>query len=232
MKVAILDDEKVFLESFKEKLWEHEHFKKAELNIYTDSKKFLDDFFKEGFDVVFLDVEMPGISGIEIGKTICEKSRQTVIAFVSSYPEYALDAFDCDAVGYIIKGENEFLKNKLDKVYKKYLRRNKTFVLETGKGNVNMLLTDIFYIEYFRKYCIYHTATGDYSVRRTLKNVLDELSEFGFYQVYRCFVVNLQKIKEIRKTEIILQNNVKLTVSRGIYTEIVDAYATYMAGVV
>ena len=93
------------------------------------------------------------------------------------------------------------------------------------------MLKDIKYIEYFRKYCIYHTEAGEFSVRQTLANALLELNDFGFYQIYRCYIVNLKKIKEIRKNEVILSDDTKLTISRGSYSDIVNAYATYTVGV-
>lgn len=230
MKIAILDDEKFFLEKFYNILKKHENFKTAEINLYQSGTELLEAFEKENHDIVFLDVEMPEISGIEVGEKIRRISDKTVIAFVSGYPQYALDAFDCEAVSYILKDEDEFFDEKLRKVYKKYVRHNSRIILETGKSTVSLFLKDIKYVEYFRKYCIYHTESGDYSVRQTLLNALSELNDLGFYQIYRCYIVNLKKIREIRKNEVVLTDNTKLTVSRGSYSDIVNAYATYMDG--
>lgn len=231
MKVAVLDDEKFFLDKFYNLLKDHENFKTAEINLYQSGKKLLSDYKKELFDIVFLDVEMPEISGIEIGEKIREISKSTVVAFVSSYPKYALDAFDCEAASYILKGENGFFDEKLKKVYKKYLRQNRFILLETATGITKVFLKDIKYIEYSKKYCIYHTETGNYSVRQALSTALSELNDFGFYQVYRSYVVNLNKIKEIQRDRVVLFDETKLQISRGTYSLVVNAYATYTEGV-
>lgn len=231
MKIAILDDEKFFLDKFYGFLKDHQCFKTAEVSLYLSGKKLLADYEKEHFDIVFLDVEMPEISGIEIAGKIREQSDKTIIAFISSYPQYALDAFDCEASSYILKGEEVRFNEKLQKVYKKYLRQNKYILLETGTGATKVPLKEIRYIEYSRKYCIYHTESGKFMVRRSLATALSEISDFGFYQVYRCYIVNLNKIKEIQKDRVILFDDTKLQISRGSYTDVVNAYATYTVGV-
>lgn len=231
MKVAIIDDEKFFLDKFYNILKEHENFNTAEFKLYQNGEKFLNDYIADPFDIVFLDVEMPEISGIEIGEKIRKINNKTVIAFVSSYPKYALDAFDCEAASYILKSEEQFFNEKITKVYKKFLRHNRHIILETGTGTIKIMLTDIKYIEYFRKYCIYHTESGDYSVRKALSTALNELNDFGFYQIYRCYIVNLKKIKEIWKDQVVLSDKTKLQISRGTYADVVNAYATYTEGV-
>lgn len=230
MNIAICDDDKVFREKIKMQLLEVDFFKECDYVFCETGEHLLKEFKPDNpFDFVFLDVDMPGINGLVAGEQLNKLSPKTIIIFVSSYPQFAIDAFDCNATSYLLKGsKQEKFDKTIEKAIYKYKNLNTQISLKTGGGITNLRPDEIFYVEYAEKYCNYYTANAIYSVRQPLMEALKDLAPFGFIQTYQCYITNLSKIKKIQTSSIILVNNTELPIKRGTSKDLIKEYTNYM----
>ena len=230
IKIAICDDEKHGQKGLRELIRASGVFESAEYSMFASGQELVNSY-KEGerFAFVFLDVDMQGVNGIEAGMFIYETDPKAIIIFYSAYPQFAIDAFDCNAFHYIVKGiDNERFYKIMRRAYDKYKRMNENFVFRYKDGVVNLDLSDIYYIEYIRKHIIIHTESQNYEVRETMSNIAGRLSGLGFYLCHQSFLVNLEKVKRIMKNEIVLTNGESVIMSTRKRSEIILAHSRYI----
>ncbi len=181
------------------------------------------------YQVLFLDISMPGMSGLELGATIQELPNRPYIIFVTAFDEYALSAFDVNAIDYILKPiEPKRLKKAIDKVIKltreskgaseEFLRSHEGHdarMGETGpdkeRGQIKIdripaeiqgktILvseSDIFYAYTEQDNIYIKTFNEKLFTRFTLKELEARLNPQVFFRTHRCYLVNLNKVKEI-----------------------------------
>ena len=181
------------------------------------------------YDLIFLDIDMPIIGGIETGKYVNSIDVKAIIIFITSYPQYAIDAFDCSAFHYLLKPcDYDKFYTVLKKAVEKYILFHRNHVIQTKEGPVKLALSDIYYIECWKKHILYHTTSKTYTVRGTLSEVISELSEFGFYQTHQGYIVNFEKVAELQKFDIVLSNGEKVMMSVRKRTDVINAFESYL----
>ncbi|KUK82413.1 MAG: Response regulator [Pelotomaculum thermopropionicum] len=175
------------------------------------------------YHVLFLDISMPGMSGLELGAAIQEMPKRPFIIFVTAYDEFAVSAFEVNAVDYILKPiEQKRLEKAIDKVIRLTRepasteaaagsRNNKARFIEdlpnqikidripAEKQGKTILVdeSDIFYAFTERDYVYIKTYADKLLTRFTLKELTARLNSSVFFRTHRCYLVNLHKVKEI-----------------------------------
>ncbi len=157
-------------------------------------------------DVVFLDVEMPKMNGMQVAKYFLELKKVPLIVFATAYPQFAVEAFRLNAVDYLLKPyDEEQLKQTINRVEKTLLPR---VTLDTtgnlGKLAVEMdgeityiLIQDIYYMYRDEKLTKIITQKGEFEVRTTLKELESRLTLFSFFRIHKGFLVNLNYVKRL-----------------------------------
>ncbi len=168
---------------------------------------------EQPIDLIFLDIEMPNMTGLEFIKTL-DKKPQIIIA--SSKKEYALDAFEYDVVDYLLKpieDYSRFLKAVL-KAKDKIMAEPKEPIIDRPQENifikvdsllVNFDLKDIYWVEAYGDYVKIHTLDKTHTVYSTLKAIEEKLPSYDFVRIHRSYIVRIDKIKNID------QNNLEIT---------------------
>lgn len=156
-------------------------------------------------DILFLDIQMPGLSGLELAQKLKQLSRSPLIVFVTAFEEHALEAFSTPAVGYLTKPiEEGRLEEVLRKIRSLSLLGNgesqaslcRICVLE--KGNIVPLAPqDIVFVQVNERDVFVHTAENKHLCPLSLKEVEELLEEQSFMRVHRQYLVNLAEIREI-----------------------------------
>lgn len=154
-------------------------------------------------DVLFLDINMPKTSGLTIAKGLTKVKRPPVVVFVTAYSEYALKAFNVDAVDYLLKPvETDRLETALNRVEKRLKERHaitaqpKLPVKKSGKS-LFVPLADIYYIEAKDDYACIHTKDNHYLYSSSLSSLEEMLDPKRFVRVHRAYIVNLLCVSEI-----------------------------------
>ena len=162
------------------------------------------DFLKKNeVHLLFLDIEMPGVNGLEFARSL---SEQTLVIFTTAYSQYALDSYEVDALDYLVKPITpERFKKAVTKAesYHQLLTQQKTdfeatdtqcISIRANRRNYRIAHSDILYIEALKDYVIIHTFTDKYITWINLKNIHSQLPSALFVRVNKSCVVNVQHI--------------------------------------
>ena len=224
--IAICDDQEVQLKLLNEAV---ERYFAASPNLlfkveaFSDPSSFLSELrVSGGWDIVILDVCMPGLSGTDIAREIRERHDRTEIIFISVSKEYAVDAFSVNATHYLLKpfSQDEFDEALNRAVSSFFSIKPRKILLQVESGVVKSLdIDEIIYIESVAYHRVVHTATDIFEESKmTLSKfaeVLDVLAPGQFIQPYRGYIVNLNAIKTIATDHIVLQNGDSIIIKRG-----------------
>ncbi|MDR1501715.1 MAG: LytTR family DNA-binding domain-containing protein [Prevotella sp.] len=151
-------------------------------------------------DLLFLDIEMPHISGIELLSSIHNPPK---VIIISAYEQYALKGYELDVVDYLLKpvSSERFLKavNKVHDLLEKETKNTgeKYVFVKSDKQLKKILLKEILFIESMENYITIYTTSSKEIVYTTLKHMLDSLPGENFLQVHRSYIANIEHIKSI-----------------------------------
>lgn len=167
-------------------------------------------------NVLFLDIELKGMSGFELAAELNRRFPEIIIIFVSAYDDYVFRSFEYEPFRFIRKSRlAEELKPALAAAVEKYISSGKTVVIDTVDGSIELRLDDILYFESSKNYTVAHVAGNkDYRFRSTLSQLEERLKADGFCRIHQAFVVNLSNIKRIRgRSKVLMKNGTELPVS-------------------
>ena len=181
------------------------------------------------YDFVFLDIDMPQVTGIELGKKINVKDPDAIIIFVTSYSQYAIEAFDCHAFNYLLKDADD---NRFDfvllKAIKSYQKAHKSILITTKDGAFRIEISRIYYVECCQKHIIFHLKERQFSTKQTLREVYGLLAQHDFCQVHQGYIVNWEKAVSISAKNVVLDNGEKVMISVRKYREVLSSYSEYV----
>ena len=231
LKIAICDDEANQIEYLSGVIatWAKKNRHAVEVKTYPSAKAFLLDYAEEkDFDILLLDIEMPGMSGVELAKAVRKENATVQIVFVTGYYEYFSDGFDVSALHYLIKPADERkLMPVLDRAVSNLTYRQRSVLLTSPEGDVKVSLADIYYVESENVHVAVHTVSGVYRSRISLAKFAEQLDE-TFIKVHRSYIVNLKYVKKISRTDITMVNGELVPISRGMYDEVHAALIKFL----
>lgn len=231
LKVAVCDDEDEQRRFLSEiiTVWARENRHGLRLRQYPDARAFFFDYEEQkDFDLLVLDVEMPGMSGTELAKAVRRENTSVQIIFVTGYYEYFSDGFDVSALHYLIKPvDGDRLCPVLEKAVQNLAWRQRSVLVSTREGEIKIPLADILYIEAEKVYVNVHTAQGSCRTRVALGKFAEQLDD-TFFRVHRSYIAGLKYISRITRTEITMVNGDVIPISRGLYNEVHAALIRYL----
>lgn len=225
-RVAVCDDEKYYMEDVCKRIEEYEEETENEIRIdtYESILKLIDDMQKrkEKYDILFLDVEMAEMNGIDAAKKIREFEETVIICFITNYENYAYGAFTVDAEGYLVKPVKYIELRKLlsrcimhiQYIREKQIAEQRFVEIKAGREIEVVDEYKILYIEKRRNQCIFHLLEGEVTSYDTLSHVYEKLDHAKFYYVHQGFIANFIHIKEVKAKTIFFGNNIEIPVSR------------------
>ena len=170
--------------------------------VFNDSLKALEFLNSQSVDVIFLDIQMPQLTGLQLSKII---SKNIKVIFTTAYPDFALEGFELNAVDYLLKpiSFERFYQavSKLNSELKSetVIASNSPdfiFIKTDGKNKFQkVFLSDILYVESLQNYVCIHTSKQQIITHSSLKNVIESLPSTDFIQIHKSYVVSLQHIE-------------------------------------
>lgn len=224
LRVAICDDEKILIE-IEEVVRRFFRLNCIDSKITTyQSGENLQYDLKDGitYDLFLLDIEMPGIDGMELAKEIRERIPSAKIIFITSHPEYAITAYEYSVFRYIQKTMlHEKLFLALEDYYKLYaLERKEYYMIEIKNYLEKIPYRSIFYILKEGKYSVLYLEGGrTVSVRKPLKQVFEELSQEYFYFADRGCIINLANVVGMDTEKILFPGQQNVTINKTNWIE-------------
>ena len=232
IRVAIVEDDAAAAEELSALVGRYgkERGTDLEVRTYRDGLTFL-AVAAGKCDIVFMDIEMPDLDGMETAKKLRATDDKVCIAFVTNMSGYAIRGYDVDAMGFMVKPVSYFaLSVLMDKAVRKCDRLRGSEILVGAEGDMRRLTPDdIYYIEVMDHFLVYHTRAGDIRVYGQLGKVANALRDKGFFRCHKSFVVNLAYVTGIKRGYADVGGN-KVPLSRGSRGRMVAEVARFLGG--
>ncbi|MDE5746013.1 MAG: LytTR family DNA-binding domain-containing protein [Acetatifactor sp.] len=229
MKIAVCDDEEVFTRKIYQFLWqEHDCIVECFLSPEELLKKY---DAGERYDVLFLDVLMSPISGMELARKIREWDKYAILIFITAYLEYAPEGYEVNAFRYLLKPvvEND-LRLIMTDIRKKLEDSAQTLLFKTPECNLLLHIPEILYLEAANKETLLHCRDDVITLRKSLNELEQQLPETFFFRIHRKFLVNLSHVREYDTLRLTLDSRQTLPVSRRKSREFGLALKAYIEG--
>ena len=221
-RIAICDDERSQAEELRALVlaWGKDAGADCAAEIFASAESFL--FAREGggvFDILLLDVEMSGMSGLELARRLRADGDHAQLAFITSHFEFVAEGYEVEALNYLVK---PVTREKLFAVLSRAAERlavEPPYVLAA----VKLYESEILYVESFLHELVIHAKGREYRVREPISAFEERLSA-DFFRVHRSYLVNLKAVRRIGRTSVALEGGAEVPVARGKYDDINRAF--------
>lgn len=220
IKIAICDDEKELLCEYENRILKFMNQEKivAKVETYQSGYFLLSDIEENRyFDLIFLDIEMPGMNGMEIAEKLKNFLPHILIIFITLHNEYVYDSFELSVFRFIPKYQIDKRINQVIKDAVSYImmEQNEAYTIETQNRMERILYKDILYITKSGKNSIITTFKGESKVRKNLRDVFEEINKEEFFYIDRGCIVNIIHIMQLVNGEVEMKNGEWLATSRS-----------------
>lgn len=198
-----------------------------QIHRFSDPTVFLSRYEKQ-FDMVFMDILMPSMNGMDAAELLRQKDSKVMLIFVTTMQQYAIRAYEVSAADYILKPVvYTHFRLKFTGFLRQLQEENASgwIMIKVENGIVRLSPEEITYVEMQGHFCIYHTDHGDYSQYQTMKSAAHMLKPFGFAQCHSYLLVNLACVRQCSADEVHLSDRVlpiSQTRSRAFRRELSD----------
>jgi two-component system LytT family response regulator len=194
------------------------------LGVFESAEDALNFIDTTDLDILFLDIDMPGLSGIEFRKKALEIP---VCIFITAHPEHAVESFEIETLDFIVKPLKldrfsqtvsrieEFMEVKLKASLFEASIGGDTIYIKEGHEQTKVKLHEILYLEALKDYTLIITNKKRHCVLSSIGNLLKEDHFQSFIRIHRSYAVQKQFIQKINTSEIILNNNITIPVGRS-----------------
>lgn len=224
MNIAICDDEKIFRKCLRELLVKDNFAGGADIRVEEfESGEALLNACEKGttrYDILFLDIRMPGLDGLETARALRQKGEKCLIVFLSSLAEYARKGYEVRAFRYLLKEEAERELGKVMEACRKELGEERWFSFAQGHETYRISLEDILYFESKKRLILLHTETESYSFYQKLDEVEGKLEGGRFLRCHRSYLVQERYVRSWKGNSLWLTDGTELPISRGYEKEV------------
>lgn len=228
MDIAVVDDEKIIREHISEMI----ENQKPDCNVscFASGEELL--AVAKLFDIIFFDIQMDGMSGIEAAKEVREKNADTVLIFITGIKEYVFEALDIYAFHYLLKPVTEqkfteVFEQALKEAELRKVRRKKQLFINTRNKGITIDADNILYIESVSRKVEIHTTQEIIEAYAALGELETQL-DGSFYRCHRGYLVNMAHITEYKSDCITLTGGDTVYLTKKKYGEFVSAYMWYL----
>ncbi len=231
MRIAICDDDALIREQLQKYIrtyFEKSCVKCPEITCFSDGEALLSD--KGEKDILFLDIEMPGINGIYVGNELKRKYKNIIIFVVTSYPEYLDDAMRFQVFRYLSKplDVQRFFRNMKDAM-NLYNAITVKVPIETRQGVHTLLASSIIMVEAFGRKVIVHSTIRDFESVHNMQYFLELLPKNCFFQTHRSFIVNFEHVTDFDHTLVHMAGGLfSAYLTKRKYSAFKEAYLLYL----
>ena len=232
MKIAICDDEKFFRDQLYRNIISFKDLPTdTSIDMFSNGNELIEyyDANYHEFDIVFLDMEMPRLSGLETGQKIRERDKDVFIIYVTIHEQYAIPAMKITVFDYILKPvTNSKTNSVLTRVINKYQEQRNLITLEYPAGTHILYVKDVIYVEVHKRRLTFYTENKEYECYGRLNEYETKLAPYGFLKCHKNLLINMKYIKSIEAMHIITTTGVELDISVRRRKELIKAFNLYV----
>ena len=229
-KIALVEDEDRAADRLQEVIAECCARLKVECQVtrFKNGMEFITDY-KPVFDLVMLDIEMPLMDGMEAAKKLRQYDEDVFIIFITNLAQYAIKGYEVEALDFILKPvEFKSFFNKFKKFIKMVSEKKDKYVVINVEGASRKInVNDILYIEVIAHFLHYHLKEETIASYGVMKQTESKMEQFGFFRMYKSYLINLARIKEITLNTVIMDDGAELPISRFRKKEFLQKAAEY-----
>jgi DNA-binding LytR/AlgR family response regulator len=234
MRVGICDDDEIQLDYLKIQMfkWSERRQVPCEVQLFHSAEELLFEYSAAfPFDLFILDIQMGNMNGMELAKRIRTIDTNIPILFLTGISDYVYEGYEVGARRYLLKPvKEEQLFGFLNEICEEISQKKKKYYIFQCAGELLKLDFDsILLIEALGHYLKITTTTRIYEWKYNIGQILNELDS-DFYQVHRSFIINLNFIEKINKTNLILSNGLSVPVSRNKYQSLNEVFIRHFKG--
>lgn len=230
MRIGICDDEKELRTSLRRVIEQEAQLNGLEYKVceYGSGEEMLRALEKDAPALLFLDIEMDGIDGMEAARAIRKTRKDTVIIFVTAYPDFVFQGYEVHAFHYILKPYKE---EKIKEVFRMALEElnlqaEQYYAVEQKSGTLRLRLKEVHYFQSDRKKVTADTENGKIEFYGKLRDIEAALPNY-FIRIHNRYLVNLNYVTKVESSQCICAGEI-LPVSRGCKQDFAVAFAKRM----
>ncbi len=233
IKTIIVEDEKEQAEvtkSMLEQLSKETEKYLFNITIFSTPMEFLESY-KFDADIIFLDIKMPGINGMDVAKEIRKNDQDVTLIFITSLAQYAIEGYSVQAEDYVLKPLSypEFKIKMLRALSVVNIRSGRSILFENNNVTIKVSLDNISYIETDHHKLMYHVNDGSvYYRHEPMKDCEDFLKGTDFLRINSSYLVNLKYAQKIEKMDLVLNDGTRLKISRPRMNEVNAKFLEYL----
>ncbi len=223
IRIAVVDDEKIILDSIYETISNIMKQYNVDFEIYsfTEGKSLMKSCVNQGYNLIFLDIDMPNITGIDIVKKLRSYNNSSEIIFVTNKDEMVYETIKYEPFRFIRKSRfDDEIFEALENFLKKKAKKKHSVMVSTENGKKTISVQDIVYIEVKGHKLTIYTKTSVLEANGTLKDIESKIAEYGFIRIHQSYLVNFRFIDVIKQKGVVLDNGNLLPLGRGRYDKV------------
>ena len=228
VRIALIEDDKELLRTEAGQLQEAwRQPENMELRCFASAEEFLGEAeaLKEAekpFDILVTDIELPGMSGIDMVRLLREQKDQIYTIFLTVHASFALESYYLEAEQYVLKEHlTERMEGVLNRVGRRVIENRSSFRMVTYNGELcKMRFEEVFYFRKEKQYIHYITADGTIKVRESIEKAESEMGGFPFVKIERGYVMNARDLKRISANTAYMDNGDMLPISRRMLPQV------------
>ena len=232
IRIAIVEDDPADLAQEREflKRFEEESGQSFQVRPFTDPAAFLDDYSPD-YDMIFLDIELPHLSGIEAARRLREFDSAVTLIFLTNMEQCAVHGYEVDALDFVVKPINYY---RFSSMMKKALRRidksrEKEILVRSSTRITRLPISQLYYVEIRDHLLIFHSQQGDLDAWGKLSDVERELEGHDFIRCNNSNLVNLRYVSAMEGDTVVVAGS-RLPVSQRRRKSFCDCVIHYLSG--
>ncbi|MET1247390.1 LytTR family DNA-binding domain-containing protein [Sporolactobacillus sp. STCC-11] len=234
MRIAICEDDKTQREYLAAivREWAKKSNKTLTLEHFENAQAFLFSWSADqSYDALLLDIQMPGLNGMNLARKVRERDEQLAIIFITGFSDYMDEGYEVSALHYLIKPVKvEKILAVLDRASKKVTEQAKTLLIEQESEMIRVNQEDIISLEAFAHTIDVTTTEHHYHIKASIDQLEHQLDQDLFVRPHRSYLVGLKYISQLGKTELTLDSGRTIPVSRRRYHAVNQAFIRFYKG--
>ncbi|MCI8513763.1 MAG: response regulator transcription factor [Lachnospiraceae bacterium] len=230
LKIAIVEDNATEREQLLGLLRNYEKTRDCpmEICVYADGSEIL-AAYPEGISLIFMDIDMKRLNGIETAKKIREFDPAVILVFLTNMVQYALAGYEVEALDFLVKPLDDYkLSWEMKRILKKIEESKPFYLLARDNYTTHSINADeIYYVETAQRKLVIHTTSRDILCNMTMHEAEKQLSPRHFFRIHTAFLVNLKYVRLVRENEIMV-GDIVLPISRYRKKEFRTVFTAFM----